>query len=326
MSDPDGLVPRWNGIPLTPLTGGYGGETFAVGEPDDPGAAVLRIYARAPERCAVDTSLLRLTRGLLPVPEVLESRPADADMPGVLVSERLPGVRLDEVLDDPDVDAPTRGRLGASVGRVLARLSGIPMLAPGFFADATLEVVRGSLDLDLDDFVAQQRDTSRISTWTDRDYAALCDLVDQAQTLLETRGHESDATYDRVVLVHSDLNPKNLLCDPASGEITGVLDWEFAHAGSPYTDLGNMLRFRRDPAYVEPLVESFIDAAPPLRADPVTLARCQDLWALVELAGRADRHRVSVAAADLLLHQGREGDVHAWPWPDRDVPPGDGPL
>ena len=51
--------------------------------------------------------------------------------------------------------------------------------------------------------------------------------------------------------MHSDLNPKNLLVDPDTLEVTGLLDWEFAHAGLPVTDLGNLLRFDRDPAFAE---------------------------------------------------------------------------
>ena len=60
-----------------------------------------------------------------------------------------------------------------------------------------------------------------------------------AQDLLDTVG--------RTCLVHSDLNPKNLLVDPDTLAVTGVLDWEFAHSGHPVTDLGNLLRFDRAP-------------------------------------------------------------------------------
>ena len=44
-------------------------------------------------------------------------------------------------------------------------------------------------------------------------------------------------------LVHSDFNAKNILVETATGEVTGLVDWEFAHAGGPFTDLGNLLRF-----------------------------------------------------------------------------------
>jgi aminoglycoside phosphotransferase (APT) family kinase protein len=39
------------------------------------------------------------------------------------------------------------------------------------------------------------------------------------------------------VLVHGDYGPQNVLLDPATLEITGILDWEWAHAGDPMEDL-----------------------------------------------------------------------------------------
>jgi aminoglycoside phosphotransferase (APT) family kinase protein len=39
------------------------------------------------------------------------------------------------------------------------------------------------------------------------------------------------------VLVHGDYGPNNVLLDPATADITAVLDWEWAHAGDPAEDL-----------------------------------------------------------------------------------------
>lgn len=47
-------------------------------------------------------------------------------------------------------------------------------------------------------------------------------------------------------LVHGDVNPTNILVH--KGAVTGILDWEFSHAGSPYMDIGNLLR-HMDPMY-----------------------------------------------------------------------------
>jgi aminoglycoside phosphotransferase (APT) family kinase protein len=46
-------------------------------------------------------------------------------------------------------------------------------------------------------------------------------------------------------LVHGDFDPANLLVDNINGQwsISAVLDWEFAFAGSPLTDMANMLRY-----------------------------------------------------------------------------------
>lgn len=44
-------------------------------------------------------------------------------------------------------------------------------------------------------------------------------------------------------LVHGDFNPSNILVAP-DGEISAILDWEFAHSGSVWSDIGNLLRYR----------------------------------------------------------------------------------
>ena len=63
---------------LTPLDGGWSKETFVAEVAGE--RSVVRIYARPSRRGAaaheVDAALLRLVRGLLPVPEVLEVRRA----------------------------------------------------------------------------------------------------------------------------------------------------------------------------------------------------------------------------------------------------------
>lgn len=47
-------------------------------------------------------------------------------------------------------------------------------------------------------------------------------------------------------LVHSDFNPSNIMVveDGAALRVSAILDWEFAHAGEPMMDLGNLLRLR----------------------------------------------------------------------------------
>lgn len=41
----------------------------------------------------------------------------------------------------------------------------------------------------------------------------------------------------RPSLVHGDFGPQNLLFDPDTAKVTGVLDWELAHRGDPVKDL-----------------------------------------------------------------------------------------
>ena len=307
----------WNGVPLQPLSGGYSGETFLAGDSSDAErAAVVRIYRREPQRAAIDASLLRLVRGLLPVPEVLELVPADAGNPGVLVTEYIDGTPLEMLLaaDPPELDYET---LGLNLGWVLGVMSGIPFIRMGMFADPELSLTMEGMPSDLAEWAQHFRDTGRLAAWAQRDWEALLDLVDQAQGILDQDVEENG----RFVLVHSDFNPKNIRVDPIDGDIVGLLDWEFAHAGSPHTDFGNFTRFERDDRLIEPLVEGFVDVAPGHIRDPFTKGRAADLWALLELAGGTRTNDVRELASELLLAQARAGDLYVWPWDSARVDP-----
>jgi aminoglycoside phosphotransferase (APT) family kinase protein len=305
----------WFGTPLTPLAGGYSGETFLVGTGGD--RVVVRIYRRHPDRAAVDASLLRLVRGIVPVPAVLEVRPATADQPAVLVTEYLDGTPLDQVLhaDPPALDYKT---LGYNLGWVLGCLSGIPFLRFGTFEDADLRLTSRQLPTDLAAWAQHFRDSGRLGGWAEGDWRALQGLVVLGEQRLDDSPNE-----DRVVLAHSDFNPKNFLIDPVGGGIVGLLDWEFAHAGSIYTDVGNFIRFERDDRIVGPLIEGFVDSAPGHILDPSGHGRAIDLWALIELAGRTPPNPVCELATTLLLAQAREQSLDAWPWLTARVDPAD---
>lgn len=289
---------------LRPLAGGWSGETFLS---DVDGArSVVRIYGdgrpdHAPE---VDAAVLALVRGLLPVAEVLEVRRRDASRgaPGLLVTSWLPGERGDLVL--PALDPEGRARLGASLGRLAGQLAGMPMPRAGAFVNAELSIAAwpGAAD-GLEAWVEDHR--SAFAHWTDLERAGLRDVAGRAQALLDT--------VDRACLVHSDLNPKNVLVDPDSLEVTGLVDWEYAHAGHPFTDLGNVVRLDRSPEYVEAAVSAYSHLRGGEPAHNLDLARAADLWALVDLSARALENPVAARAEALLRAVARGGDLHAWP-------------
>lgn len=272
----------------TPLEGGHSGELFLVQAAS--GRAVLRVYRREPDRALIDAALLRRMRGLIPVPEVLDARPA-AGSPAFTLTTFEPGVRLETVL--PRADEELLGRLADSVVEVLARLSGVSFARAGMFIDAELNL---SSELTppggLVAWLEHQAKASRLSVWSERELKALHDLCVEADALL--------ATLKRTCLVHSDFNGKNLLVDPTSGEVTAVLDWEFAHAGLPVSDLGNLLRFERGSAWEAALLARARERLPIHRDELEALAQAADLWALMELAGRTGDNPVATRAHALL--------------------------
>lgn len=293
------------GVELTPLPGGWSGETFlaeAGGE-----RTVVRIYARPGDRGGrpgdsaheIDASLLRLVRGLVPVPEVLEVRRADpaAGMPALLVTSYVEGVRGDEVV--PTLGGQGLAVLGRNLGELAADLAGMPMLRPGPFVDGELRI--GSFG-DVDGLPAFLEQVAPPGLDADRT-AALREVVVDAQALLDTVGRTS--------LVHSDLNPKNVLVDPGSLGVRALLDWEYSHAGHPYTDLGNLLRFEREPAWERAVLSAWTDRHGGSAREALDLARAADLWALIDLAARAGENPVADRALALLRRIADDRDVHA---------------
>jgi aminoglycoside phosphotransferase (APT) family kinase protein len=302
------------GVDLQPLAGGMSGETWLTEYAGE--RAVVRIYGgrslrRGPRASEVDAAVLAWLAGLLPVPQVLDVRRGDpgADLPALLVTSYLPGVLLADL--KPTLDDAGLSRVGQALGTLLGRLAHVAMPRAGLFRDP---------DLGIDPMPEVMRDLTvwtehavpDLTGWDEADLLALRSLAAEAQGLL-------DGAVLRTCLVHSDLNPKNVLVDPATLEVTGLLDWEFAHAGSPYADLGNLLRHDREPAFADAVLAAREAFVPDPRSDALDLARASDLFALVDLATRREENPVT-ARADALLHKvARTADLHAWGIPD-DIP------
>lgn len=289
---------------LIPLEGGWSGETFlaeAAGE-----RSVVRLYSgsRGPLAPAIDAAVLALARGLLPVPDVLEVRHGDAaaGRPGLLVTEYVDGERGDlmlATLDDAGLAA-----LGALVGDAAAALAGVAMLRPGAFGDAQLTVVPHAAPYDADGLPEiVDRAAPRLTRLDADELAGLSEVALHAQELLDT--------VERTSLVHGDLNPKNVLIRRTDTglELAAVLDWEFAHAGHPYTDLGNLLRFERAAPYVDAVLDAYAARHEVEHSDALALARAADLVALVDLATRPEANPVTARATDLLRRIARTRDL-----------------
>ncbi|TCJ30932.1 phosphotransferase family protein [Nocardioides jejuensis] len=56
-----------------------------------------------------------------------------------------------------------------------------------------------------------------------------------------------ERTAGRAVLVHGELTAARVLVDPVSLGVTGILDWEAAHAGAPGDDLATVLEWAPSP-------------------------------------------------------------------------------
>ncbi|MEI2714131.1 MAG: phosphotransferase [Nocardioides sp.] len=292
---------------VRPATGGNSGEVFLACSEETGEEVVLRVFgaghrARGPEAPGVQAAVLRLIDPAIPAPRLVELR--ECEDSAVLVTTCLPGSILDDVLTErPDLSE----NLGTSLGAALARLGNIGMRGPGDFLDATLKRR------------VWQEGAESLVTWWDRwCHRGPILQLPQAQraTLRELCAYADEllASSPRACLVHGDLSLRNILCDPESGEITGLFDWEFAHSGHPLEDVGHALRERPDSAFTDAMLTALNQALPAAeQADVATLrerARAADLFWLIEIGSRLGEgsatttcHRVlrEIAAARALV-------------------------
>lgn len=211
------------------LTGGYSNTNYAL--TTDAGDFVLRIHARSPDLARKEQAVYRLLSGVVPMAELMGTQAPNAALPYACSLLRfVPGRSLEQLLVRADRDELDRA--GQTVGRALALMSGHRFLRAG-------------------DLVADNDDELRVEPWPALDFNRWClfespagrrlgPLRDELWQLLQARSFDDPSPPQ---LVHGDFNPTNLLFDE-TGELVAVLDWEFAHAGSLYMDLGNLFRER----------------------------------------------------------------------------------
>lgn len=83
----------------------------------------------------------------------------------------------------------------------------------------------------------------QIAGWSERYRAAHTDDVPDGETVMAWLAAHEPADSPRAVLIHNDYKFDNVLLNPDTLEISGVLDWEMATLGDPLMDLGASLAY-----------------------------------------------------------------------------------
>ena len=119
-----------------------------------------------------------------------------------------------------------------AAAEALARISSIVFQEPGWI-DSNGSVspfpfggVRG--------FIDESLDKAGVRAWIGEESVVRIEQIVKVES-----GRLEELESDRR-LVHGDFNPTNILID--DGVVSGVLDWEYCHSGTPYMDIGNLLR------------------------------------------------------------------------------------
>ncbi|MCP5110449.1 MAG: phosphotransferase [bacterium] len=221
---------------------------------------VARFYSRGSP--THDRYILNLVKDSLPVPEILHAGDTWAIM------QFLPGTQLRNSPADIHAAAHTLARIGRITFPHPGRILPGGNIQPFDFGG-----VAG--------FVQTWLAKPEVREWLDTK------TISALQRLLETEAPRLAELDGESRLVHGDFNPTNILI--ADGKVTGILDWEFAHSGSPNADLGNLLR-HLGPRAIEPIARAFDAEGAPLSANWPQRAALVDLTAQLEFLTSGHTH------------------------------------
>ena len=108
-------------------------------------------------------------------------------------------------------------------------------------------------------------------------------------------------------LTHADFNGSNVLVHqtPEGWRVAAVLDWEFAFAGAPFFDFGNLLRAPLGDldGFAEAVAMGYREAGAAMPADWRELARIADLTAWADFLNRADATQQVIADARRMIER-----------------------
>jgi aminoglycoside phosphotransferase (APT) family kinase protein len=256
------------------------------------GRFVLRLHIRDERAGAKERAIARTYGGQVPVAAVLGHGETSSGHAFTLLSH-VPGDTLEQVL--LSANRPRIEHAARSLGRTVAQLSNIRFEQSG-------------------DLTTTESGTLVVEPWPFSDFfqwalfespagPRLGSLRDRLRSFLETTASRYPDPWHQH-LVHADFNPTNLLI-AETGDLTAVLDWEFAHAGSIWFDLGNLLRHRPSqplPDYfIPPLLEGLTDAGVTLPSHWRALSLITDLSSACEfLSSPHDRPEAHAQAKNQI--------------------------
>jgi aminoglycoside phosphotransferase (APT) family kinase protein len=269
-------LPKAEVLDVRPIQGGLANTNVQVVLDRAPGTVLLRLYQRDPTQAEKEAAISQRLRGVVPVPTYLHIGAVDEGRRFAIV-EWVEGAGMANLLSDASPDQ-TR-QLGREAGRVLAAIHSVHFDRNGFL-DGELRVAR-PLKVDAEWLAAYLRGSfieGGGARFVDR---ALADAV-----IAYVRRNGDLSWGGPPCLTHFDYNGWNILV--SDGEISGVLDWEFAFAGSPDPDFGNLIRNHPDPSFQDAAADGYRDAGGRLPANWRKLARIADLGSWAEFLYRPE--------------------------------------
>ena len=220
---------RERGLRIEPLTGGRANVNVRIDE-----GRVLRIYERDRRAVGKEATLLQRNWRSFVVPRVIDTGE------DFLVIEFIPHAPLSYTAAD-----------GAQLGSALAEIHATRFDASGFL-DRELNVAEPFPDLilALEEYAASEIAKAPLPVESD-----LPRRVDQ---FIRARWEALQELAESPVLLHGDFKASNLRRSLRDGALL-IFDWEFAYAGAPLLDVGQLFRWDASPEFAASFERSYQD-------------------------------------------------------------------
>ena len=281
------------------LSGGFANSSFKVSLSNMDAPVVVRVYVRDPSAAFREASILELVKEHVPVPEVLYVSPKDSEPHTYVVLRWVDGIPLDQVLTE-GTSSDAKGAVKAT-GNVLAKLQAFQFPRSGFFG-RTLDIRRP--------FSAEPRAiVGVVEQCLFRDCGEerlgialtkrLWRFVKEHEELLGVVEHHA-------MLVHGDFGGLNIIVSTTrdAPEVAALIDWEYAHSGTPLVDLGSMLRrtgHERVPWFEEEFMRGYRQGGGILPANWRQVSTIADLVKLCAFVRSPNAGEVAIESVRALI-------------------------
>lgn len=241
---------------------------------------LVRVFVRDPGEAQKEFALLQRLQNVVPVPKVFSFAASDA----AIVMEYIEdATRLELHVDELSTQEVMQ--VGAALGKTLAAIHSIKFDEFGFF-DHRLKVVApitmdgAALIRFAHEYLYEKGAEARLGSDLSRELIA---FLDEHASLL-------DRWNGSPCLTHSDFGPSNILIRRRGGswDVAAILDWEFAFAGTPLFDFGNLLRgsLGEFPHFEQQLSSSYLEAGGILTEEWRQMSKLVDLTAWLDFLVR----------------------------------------
>lgn len=281
------------------LSGGFQNWNFLVSASAD-GEFVLRV---AKTRESLDKEVAVLSKlgelGTVPIPTIIwRLGPIETAEVSAAAMAYMPGEMLWAALSK--LDEAERGAISRQLGEILAKIHMTQFSSFGFLG-ADLQVIEpvASYEDWTVGFIERCLEDARLKQRLPRS------LRDRLRACLDERRDLQDAA-SLPCLCHGDFNEKNILLELGGVNgpvISAVLDWEFALAGAPQLDIGNLFRFQPISPWIDALrfEEGYCGAGGMLDSNWLPRAHFADLVSLCNFLVSPEERPRTFKTATLLI-------------------------